>query len=103
MSRSTRLIICQIYIQRTIVYVRVCKSMFQTVPGTWRPIHEVQFLRNAAITGHSTINVGRHLHAEIGLSNASDIHYAHPLRTACIHREGDQDYRRAGFVIGPTV
>ena len=35
-------------------------------------------------TGHSEINLGLHLHAEIGLSNASDIHYAHPLNTACI-------------------
>ena len=33
---------------------------------------------------HSTINLGLHLHAEIGLSNASDINYAHPLNTACI-------------------
>ena len=49
-------------------------TLFQTVPGTCRPIHEVQFSRNAVITGHSTINVGQHLHAEIGLSNASDIH-----------------------------
>ena len=35
------------------------------------------------ITGHSTINVGLHWHAEIGLSTASDIHHAHPLNTAC--------------------
>ena len=49
-------------------------TLFQTVPGTCRPIHEVQFSRNAVITCHSTINVGQHLHAEIGLSNASDIH-----------------------------
>ena len=59
-------------------------TLFQTVPGTCRPMHEVQFSRNTVITGHSTINVGQHLHAEIGLSNASDIHYAHPLNTACI-------------------
>ena len=49
-------------------------TLFQTVPGTCRPVHEVPFSRNAVITGHSTINVGQHLHAEINLSNASDIH-----------------------------
>ena len=49
-------------------------TLFQTVPGTCRPVHEVQFSRNAVITGHATINVGQHLHAEIGISNASDIH-----------------------------
>ena len=58
--------------------------MFQTVLGTCRPIHVIQFSRNAVITGHSTINVDQHLHAEIDISNASDIHYAHPLNTACI-------------------
>ena len=57
-------------------------TLFQTVPGTCRSIHEVKFSRNAVITGHSTI-IGQHLHAEIGLSNASDIHYAHLLNTAC--------------------
>ena len=31
------------------------------------------------IAGHSTINLGLHLHDEIGFSNASDIHPAHPL------------------------
>ena len=31
-------------------------------------------------TGHSEINLSLHLHAEIGLSNASNIH----LNTACI-------------------
>ena len=59
-------------------------TLFQTVLGTCTPIHEVQFSRNAVITGHSTINVGQHLHAEIGISNVSDIHYAHPLNTTCI-------------------
>ena len=49
-------------------------TLFQTVSGTCRPVHEVPFSRNAVITGHSTINVGQHLHADIGLSNASDIH-----------------------------
>ena len=59
-------------------------TLFQTVLGTCRPIHEVQFSRYAVITGHSTINVGQHLHAEIGLSNASDIHYNPPFNTVCI-------------------
>ena len=36
------------------------------------------------LAGHFTINLGLHLHAEVGLSNASDIHHAHPLNTACI-------------------
>ena len=54
-------------------------TMFHTVLGTC--IHKVKFSRNAVITGHSTINVGQHLDAEIGLSNASD---AHPLNYACI-------------------
>ena len=39
-------------------------------------------------TGHSTLNLGLHLYAEIGLSNALDIHYAHPLNTACIEMFG---------------
>ena len=34
--------------------------------------------------GHSEINLSLHLHAEIGLSNASDIYHAHPLNTAFI-------------------
>ena len=37
---------------------------------------------------HSRINAGLHLHAKIGLSNASDnldIHHAH-LNTACIFK-----------------
>ena len=58
--------------------------LFQTVLGTCRSIHKVQFTRNAVITGHSIINLGQHLYVEIGLSNASDTHYAHPLNTACI-------------------
>ena len=41
-------------------------------------------LRTMQPIGHSTIKLGLHLHAEIGLSNVSDIHYAHPLNTACI-------------------
>ena len=32
-------------------------------------------------TGQSEINLSLHLHSEIGLSNASDIYYAHPLST----------------------
>ena len=36
-------------------------------------------------TGHSTINLGPHLDAEIDLSNASDIHYEHPLNNACTY------------------
>ena len=36
------------------------------------------------LAGHSTINLGLNLHAEIGLSNASDIYCANPLNTACI-------------------
>ena len=35
-------------------------------------------------TGHYKINLSLHLHAKIGLSNASEIHYAHPLNTTCI-------------------
>ena len=59
-------------------------TLLWTVLGICRPIHAVQFSRNAVITDDSTINVGLHLHAEKGLSNASDIYYAHPLNTACI-------------------
>ena len=39
--------------------------------------------RPMQLAGHSTINLGLNLHDEIGLSNAPDIHCAHPLNTPC--------------------
>ena len=53
----------------------VGKLFWTDVLRSCRPIH---------VTGHSTINLRLHLHTGIGFSNVSDIHYAHPLNTACI-------------------
>ena len=54
------------------------------------------------MTGYFTIDVGLHLHAEIGLSNVSVIHYAHPLNTSCIQIQSVA-YSYTGCMIGPTL
>ena len=52
-------------------------TLFWTVLRRCRPIH-------ANGSFYRLINVSLHLHAEIDISIASVIHYAHPLNTACI-------------------
>ena len=59
----------------------------KNAPEMWWHCSGLHVLLNSCrpmqLAGHSTINIGLNFYAEIGLSNASDIHCAHPLSTAC--------------------
>ena len=63
---------------------RRCGDIVRDCLWYCRPIHSVQCSRNAVITGHSAINVGLHLHAEIGFLMFQTFITHTLVYTACI-------------------